>query len=65
MKVRLPITILHNGQYVAPGTEVDLPEAEAKSMISRFGTCPVDETLSAADLASIDTLNTMHALHHG
>lgn len=65
MKIRLPITVLHDGRYVAPGTEIDLPDDEARAMVSRFGNCPIDETLSAADLTSIEMLNTMHALHHG
>ena len=65
MKVRLPITVLHGGSYVPPGTEIDLPDDEARSMIARFGTCAHDETLSDADLASVRVLNEMNSIYHG
>jgi hypothetical protein len=63
MKVRLPITVLHGGSYLPPGTEIDLPDDEARSMVARFGICAPDETLSPDDLTSIEVLNRMHAIH--
>lgn len=56
-KFRTPITTLFNGIYVAPGTEIELPEDEASAIISRHGSVDVDVTLTLTDIASVESLN--------
>jgi hypothetical protein len=59
-KVFAPVTVLFGDRYVPPGTEIELPEDEAQSLIERHG--PGGEiTLTDKDRASIETLNKFHA----
>lgn len=62
---RTAITALYNGRYVPPGTEITLPENEAKEMIARFGEFEEGESLSLEELASVEGLNKMHAIYNG
>lgn len=59
-----PITLLYNGQYVPPGTPVDLPEDEAASIVARFGEVDPSEVLTKSDLQSIQLINQFHALEN-
>ena len=66
MKMRTilaPVTVFYNGQYAPPGTPIELPEDEARSLIERHGEVePGGElTLTEDDLSSIDKLNRFHA----
>jgi hypothetical protein len=61
-KIIAPICLLHNGSYVAPGTEVELPEDEADSLTSRFGQSDGPVLLTTADLESVNSLNANRAL---
>jgi hypothetical protein len=37
MKIKAPVTVHDGTRYVAPGTEIDLPEDEAKRLIEVHG----------------------------
>ena len=65
MRIRLAITTFVDGAYRPPGEVVELPDGEARSYIERFGAAPDDMTISPEDVASVDALNRMHAIHNG
>jgi hypothetical protein len=59
--ITAPVTLLHNGQYVPPGTKVSLPADEADSIVERFGSFDGPVVLTTADIDSINALNENHA----
>lgn len=69
--IKAPVTVFYNGEYVPPGTEITLPEAEANALIARHGEYdgPIIDDKSgkqaAADQASIDALNQHAAIYKG
>jgi hypothetical protein len=71
VKMKAPVTVYHNGQYVAPGTEIELPEEEARAMVGRHGEfggpAPQDpaNTQVRIDKASIDSLNDQATINKG
>lgn len=72
MKIAAPITVLYNDVYVAPGTMIDLPKADAEALTARFGEYEgpaiaegVAPQVTAADAASIAALNLNHAIVRG
>ncbi len=65
MKLRTPVVVFYRGSYVPIGTEIDLPEDEAKALIERFGEFDGDAVLTEADLESLKNLNKHHAIHGG
>lgn len=71
VSLKAPVTVFHKGQYVAPGTDIELPEAEARALIGRHGeyggpaTQDPANTQSRIDQASIDALNEQAAINKG
>jgi hypothetical protein len=71
VSLKAPVTVFHKGQYVAPGTDIELPEAEARAMIARhgeYGGPAVQDpgnTQTRIDKASIDALNENAAINKG
>ena len=63
--IRTPVTVLFEGQYVPPGTEITLPKVEADDLERRHGrvTSEADLPLSISDMNSVDLLNQMHRIH--
>ena len=67
--IKAPVTVLHEGQYVAPGTEISLPEDEAAAMIAKhgeYGGPAVQDpgnTQTKIDEASIKALNEHHKIN--
>lgn len=72
---RTPVTIHDGKQYVAPGTEVTLEEAEANRIIGLHGEYggpagivndPANtQVLNTMDKSSIENLNTYASIHGG
>ena len=65
VKIRAPICLFYKGAYVAPGTEIEMEEDEARRLTDTHGEIDTEMTLSADDRASIDTLNKHHAINGG
>jgi hypothetical protein len=72
--IKTPITTFYNGQYVAPGTDVEIEEADAKRLIgehgeyggaTRMGDPGNTQTLNVLDQQSIDELNKQAAINKG
>jgi hypothetical protein len=69
--IKAPVTVFYKGQYVAPGTEITLDEAEANKLIGQHGefggSAPLDpgSTQGKIDAASIDALNTYASINKG
>jgi hypothetical protein len=59
--ITAPVTLLHNGQYVPPGTKVSLPADEADSIVERFGSFDGPVVMTTADIQSINSLNENRA----
>lgn len=64
-KIRVPVTVLFEGEYVAPGTEITLSKHEADELERRHGRLDADVDLPfrKSDVDSIDMLNQMHRIH--
>ena len=64
--IKAPITVMYDGEYRPPGTEITLPEADANALIARHGMFDDDPAnaptgrAKAADDASLAALNTYH-----
>jgi hypothetical protein len=65
VKIRTPIVVNYRGSYVPIGTEIDLPEDEAKALTERFGEFDGDAVMTETDLESVKTLNRNNAIHGG
>lgn len=63
MKFRTAVTVFYEGRYVPPGTLIDLPEDEVRSIIERFGEAPADMTISQEDIASVEQLNVFQNIN--
>jgi hypothetical protein len=65
MKIRTPIVVFHGGAYQPIGTEIDLPDDEARALTERFGEFDGDSVLTETDLESVKNLNRNNAIHGG
>jgi hypothetical protein len=71
VKLKAPVTILYDGRYVAPGTDIELPEEEASALVGRhgeYGGRPMQDpsnTQTRIDQASIDALNEQATINKG
>jgi len=74
MKIKAPVTVHDGTRYVAPGTEIDLPEDEAKRLIEVHGEYgganrPQDpantQTLNVIDEKSLTDLNFQASVNGG
>jgi hypothetical protein len=65
MKLRTPVVVFYRGSYVPIGTEIDLPEDEARALTERFGEFDGDSVLTETDLESVRNLNRNNAIHGG
>lgn len=72
VKIKAPVTVLYNGQYVAPGTEIEVSEAEAKRLAEVHGEYgaagepdPGNTNMRNVDIASIKALNEQKSIHKG
>ncbi len=73
VKILAPVTVFHGGQYVAPGTEIEVEDDEAKSLIGAHGEyggpAPSDpantQILNVIDKQSLDELNKQSSINKG
>ncbi|MDP2359016.1 MAG: hypothetical protein Q8M31_23565 [Beijerinckiaceae bacterium] len=63
VKIRTPIVVFFDGAYRCPGTEIEVEEVEARRLHELHGTVDEDISISAADRASVDSLNKFHAIN--
>lgn len=70
--IKAPITVFHNGQYVAPGTDIEVSKEEAARLTAAHGAFggpgepdPANTQMRNVDIASISALNEHAAIHKG
>jgi hypothetical protein len=70
--IKAPVTVYYKGQYVAPGTEIELPQDEADRLTAAHGAWgtpgepdPANTQMRNVDIASINALNEHAKIHKG
>ena len=70
--IKAPVTTFHKGQFVAPGTEIELDEVEARRITAAHGSFggpgdpdPGNTQMRNVDIASINALNEQVGIHKG
>lgn len=70
--IKAPVTVFYNGQYVAPGTDIEVSKEEAKRLSEAHGEYgggaeidPANTQMRNVDLASINSLNELKEIHKG
>lgn len=70
--IKAPVTVFHKGQFVAPGTSIEVDEVEARRLTAAHGAFggpgdpdPGNTQMRNVDIASINALNEQSSIHKG